>query len=200
MALLQPIQAGEDGCEYQSFKGMGLELSLFIAHLTGSALYTDCPSDWRQLHEHTSAVDVEGLGSHLDLISNKLSSLVFPVEANPRINCEIRRSGRLGRIRRIFRRIWTTAMAQNSGSDTTETVQKLAEDLDRACARTVHEWDKPFDSVGRSERYNQRFEVSAPRSGFNMQSVHRLLIATGHTNYIESIPLALFSRRSDCNL
>ena len=55
LALLQSVEDGPEGGQLQTLRSINLEMALFLAQLTGSALYTDQSVHWRLLHEHTSA-------------------------------------------------------------------------------------------------------------------------------------------------
>ena len=191
-ALLQPVSADKDGEELQVMRGMNLELALFVAHLTGSAIYTDAPAAWRQLHEHTSAAADVGQRSQWAPLAEKLASLTLTIEANPLINLEIRKAGKLGRMRRAFRRIWNTMLTQGEGADVDEIAKQLAGRLENASVKAGIEWDTCSTATSLSAQFRQRIELSAPGAGFNMNSVHRLLVTFGRTNYIESVPIALF--------
>ena len=189
-ALLQPVQPDKDGGELQVMRSMNLELALFVAHLTGSAIYTDAPSDWRQLHEHTSAATDVGQPSQWTPLTEKLASLPFTIEADPLINLETREAGKLGRMRRVFRRIWHTALTQGGNADLDEIAKQLAISLATANVKAAIEWDTCSTTAGPSVRFRRHIELSVPGAGFNLNSVHRLLITSGRTNYIESVPLA----------
>ena len=191
-ALLQPVSADKDGEELQVMRGMNLELALFVSHLTGSAIYTDASAYWRQLHEHTSAAVDVGQRSQWAPLAEKLLSLTLTTEANPLINLEIRKAGKLGRMRLVFRRIWNTVLTQGRDADVDEIAKQLAASLENASVKAGIEWDTCSTTTGPTERFRRRIELSAPGAGFNMDSVHRLLITSGRTNYIESVPIALF--------
>ena len=191
-ALLQPIPAGKDGGECQMFRSISLELALFIAHLTGAAIYTDEPSSWRQLHEHTSVTTDVGQRSQWAPLAEKLESFTFAIEANPLINWEIRRAGKLSRMRRVFRNIWHTALTQGEDSDVDGIAKQFTASLEHARVKADIEWDTCSTTASPSARLRQRIKLSAPRAGFSMNSVHRLLITSGRTKYAESIPIALF--------
>ena len=194
-ALLQPVPAGEDGREFQTLRSISLESALFVAHLTGAAIYTDEPASWRQLHEHTSAVEDAGRASQWEPLAEKLTSLKFTVEANPLINLEVRISEKLVRVRRVFRRIWDTALAQGKDADLYEIAGELAMSLEKANVKAGIEWNTCNTTTGPSARFRQHIEFSAPAAGFDVNSVHRLLITFGSTNYIKSLPIALFINR-----
>ena len=191
-ALLQPVLVGKDSGEYQVFRGMSLELALFVAHLTGSAIYTDAPSDWRQLHEHTSTAADVGHRSQWAPLAEKLASLIFTIDANPLINLEIRNAGKLGRMRRVFRRIWNTVLTQGEDADVDEIAKQLAASMENASIKAGIEWDTCSTTTSPPARFRRRIEFSVPIAGFNVKGVHRLLITSGRKNYIESVPIALF--------
>ena len=191
-ALLQPVTAGENAGEFQVYRGMSLELALFIAHLTGSAIYTDESAAWRQLHEHTSAAANVGQRSQWAPLAEKLASLIFTIETNPLISLETRKAGKLARTRRVFRRIWNTVLTQGEDADVDEIVKQLAISLENASVRAGIEWNTCSASTGPSARFRRGIELSAPSAGFNMNSAHRLLVTFGRANYIESVPIALF--------
>ena len=191
-ALLQPVKGDEDGEELHVMRGINLELALFVAHLTGSAIYTDEPAYWRQLHEHTSASTDAGQRSQLAPLAEKLASLTFTIEANPLISLETRKAGKLGRMRRVFRRIWNMTLTQGEDADVDEIAKQLAISLENASVKADIEWNTCSTTTGLSARFRRRIELSAPGAGFNMNSVHRLLITFGRANYIESMPIALF--------
>ncbi|WP_428097950.1 DUF4238 domain-containing protein [Candidatus Rariloculus sp.] len=191
LALLQPIQDPTGGGELQVFRSMNLELAMFIAQLTGATIYTDDPSFWRQLHKHTSAASNAAQRSRWTPLIEKIESLTFAIEANPLINLETRHSGKLGRIRRVFRRMLNAALTHDENADMEEIAEQLAGSLERAGVRTSIEWDTCTTTTGPSNRLRRLITFSAPDTGFHMNSVHRLLITSGRTNYIQSVPIAL---------
>ena len=191
-ALLQPLPTSEEGGELQVFRSMNLELALFLAHLTGSAIYTDEAACWRQLHEHTSATgDPEQLSQWAPLIE-KLESLEVTIESNPYINWEIRNSGKLGRMRRVFRSVWSAAQTQRASAHLNEIAIQLVRRLELAGINAEREWDTCSTATEPSMRLKRHFELSAPATGFSMNSVHRFLITAGRANHIELVPIALF--------
>ena len=192
LALLQPISGGEGGAELQILRGMSLELALFVAHLTGAAIYTDERGSWRQLHEHTGAATESGRRSRWAPLSEKLTSLTLAFEADPQINGEIRSSGKLGRVRRIFRQIWSAMPMQGDGVDVKATATRLAAALESASERAGMEWDACDAESGPPARFRGRFVCSAPEKGFRLNSVYRHLITSGRTNYLSSVPIAFF--------
>ena len=191
-ALLQPLMAGREGGDLHPISpGMSLELSLFVAHLTGSAIYTDQPTEWRQLHEHTSATVNGNQRPYWAPIAETLASRTLPIEGHPLINLEARQAGKSGRMRRIFRHIWNMAVTHGEDSDVAQYAKQIATRLESTSVRAGIEWRACSTRTGPSSRFLRRIELSAPDGGFNMQNVHRLLVTSGRANYIESVPIAL---------
>ena len=196
LALLQPVPRGKDGGEVMILRGINLELALYLGHLTGAAIFTDEPGYWRQLHEHTSAVACVGRRSQWAPLAKKLGNLTLTIETNPLINLETRYTGKLGRVRRAFRHIWNTALTYGEDTQVDEMATTLATNLENASVKATVEWDTCSTTTGSSGRFRRRIEFSG--AGFDMNTVHRLLITSGRTNYTESVPIALFLTLVDC--
>lgn len=192
-ALLQPVTPGEDGGELQALRCMNLELALFFAQLSGSAIYTDELASWRQLHEHASAAKDVAQNFRWAPLAKKLSSLALSIELNPLINLETRNARKLSRVRRVFGRIWNAAMTDTKDVGIDEIERKLANRLGEAYDRDVTEWKActTTTTVGPSARFRRHMDLSAPGTGFATNGVQRLLITFGRTNHLKSVPMAL---------
>ena len=186
LALLQPLS---DGGELQVLRSMNLELALFFAHLTGAAVYTDQQAFWRQLHAQTSAA-TGAPPLRWAPLAQCMSRHTFPIELNPLINLELRAAGKLCRMRRIFRRCWNAALTRRNDADDEAIANELAMYLENAARRSAPEWDLCSTTNGPSARSRLRFELSAPPAGFELNSVHRLLIKSGRDTYLAMVPLA----------
>ena len=193
-ALLQPIQADKGNGKLQVGRGMSLELGLYYAHMTGSAVYTDDLYEWNLLHELESTIEDAGQLSRWVPLGEKLLNHRFRIETNLLINLAARNAGKLVRMRRVFRSILNTIRSQTEDVNVDEGIQNLMSNLKYAITKADIEWDKCCMAPESSSRLYRRIEVSAPNKGFTMNSVHRLLIAFGRTPYRKSVPLALFLR------
>ena len=189
LALLQPLPDGTDGGELQTLRCMNLELVLFLAHLTGAAVYTDQQLFWRQLHEQTGAATA-GRSPRWGHLARCMAQRSFPIELNPLINLEIREASKLCRMRRFFRRCWNAALTPRNVAHDEAIADELATRLENAARRSDPEWDRCDTTTGPSARLRQRFEISAPPDGFDVNSVHRLLVKSGRDTYLPRIPLA----------
>ena len=189
LALLQPLPEGTNGGELQTLRCMNLELALFLAHLTGAAIYTDQQLFWRQLHEQTDAATA-GRGPRWEQLARCMAKRSFPIELNPLINLEIREASKLCRMRRFFRRCWNTALTPRNVDDDDAIADELTTRLENDARQSDTEWSRCDMTTNPSARLQQRFEISAPRSGFDLNSVHRLLLKSGRDTYLPRIPLA----------
>lgn len=191
-ALLQPIQDDKDNGELLVGRRMSLELGLYYAHMTGSAVYTDELYEWNLLHD-SSIADV-GQHSRWAPLGKNVVNLRFRIETNPLVNLEARNAGKLVRMRRVFRRILNSIRTQTEDVNVDKAIQNIVSNLKYAIAKTDIEWDRCCMAPESSSKLHRRIEFSAPNKGFTMNSVHRLLIAFGRTPSRKSIPLALFLR------
>ena len=189
-ALLQPMQAGKDNGELRMLRGMSLEFALFLAYLTGSAIYTDDPAMWRQLHEF--ATTDKDLHSSLPVFTEEFKNTEFTVELNPDIALEIRGAGKFLRMRRVFRKLFRAALSFSNDAQSAEKEEKLARNLKEASSKANTEWQECSTKTGPTMRLRQRMELSAPATGFSMNSIYRLLITFGRRNFIKSVPIGLF--------
>ena len=190
LALLQPLPDRPGAGELQMLRCMNLELALFVAHLTGAALYTDEPLFWRQLHEQTLAA-AAGDSSRWAPLARDMAARSFPVELNPLINLEIRAAGKLCRMRRFFRHCWNAALIPRSAADDEALARELATRLEYAASRSDRQWDRCSTATKPSRRSRCRFELSAPPAGFDVNSVHRLLVKSGRDAHLPRVPLSL---------
>lgn len=186
LALHQPLAPGG---HLQMFKAMNLELAMFLAQLTGSAIYTDEPSFWKQLHAHTSVASGASSPTAWAPVAKTLESLPFTIEVNPATNLDIRRSNTLSPMRDVFRRLWTAAHDPTPPSEVD--IAEIAGALESANAQLSAEWSALI-SPPPSARLTRSLTVALPTNGFWHNAVYRLLIFYGREKYTRATPLAMF--------
>ena len=189
LALLQPLPGKTAGGELQMLRCMNLELALFVAHLTGAALYTNERLLWRQLHEQTAAATARR-SPRWGHLAQSMATRSFTIDLSPLVNLEIREASKLCRMRRFFRHCWNTALTPRNVADDVAIADELLTRLDKAARRSDADWDGCSTTTGPSARLRQHFELSAPQAGFDTNSVHRLLVKSGRQTYLPKIPLA----------
>ena len=189
LALLQPLPDGSDSGVLQMLRCMNLELGLFVAHLTGAALYTDQRLFWSQLHEQTSA-DPDAPSQRWGSLAQYIAGHSFPIELHPLINLEIRKASKVCRMRRFFRRCSNATLTRRNVAADEVLAEELATCLESAARRSASEWDLCSIATGPSKRSRLRFELSSPPAGFDLNSVHRLLVKSGRDTYRRRVSVA----------
>jgi hypothetical protein len=186
LALQQPL---DPGGHLQMFKAMNLELAMFLAQLTGSAIYTDEPSFWKQLHAHTSAVSAPESASPWVPVVGKLQTMSFTIEVNPATNLDVRVSNALSPMREALRHLWTAVRDAAAASETD--IAGIALELETANAQMNAEW-ATVSSPPPSARLSRSLIAALPTNGFWHNAVYRLLIFFGREKYTRATPLAMF--------
>lgn len=186
LALLQPIEPGEAGAQARIIKGYGLEAAMFLAALTGSAIYTDMKVHWQQLHQYTSAVDpAQAINAWRQLLDTA-KAITFPIELDWRASFDARGAGKFGEMRATMRRI-AEAIREGSGA---ALAPELASQLSQAAEAIRREWEMSSSTT----RLDGRLEISVPRCGFERNDVRRLLLTFARAKDIRPIQAAFFIR------
>jgi len=191
LALLQPAVPGEAGAELQILKGMNLELAMFVAHLTGSIIYTDSPTQWNQLLRHAKRQnDSDGTSPWLSVV-HAIQETSLITELNPEINLELRRAGSLGQIRRVLRQTFNAVLTAQ-GDVAKQVSAELARRLRTAAIRAEGEWHGCTTTIVPSLRVRRRMKLSVPANGFELTTAHRLLVAFGRTSNLGPVSVGVF--------
>lgn len=190
-ALLQPMTPGNGGGQLRIMKGFNLELAMFLAELTGSAIYTDLPLHWQHLHAHTSAVNAPQLASVWAPLVERIQTIDFTLESNPQVSLHIRMAGKLGNVRNVFRRIGNAVRVQNEKTDAKGIVKQLEGELQRAEENIRREWQASGSTSAPSMRFQRHVEISVPMGGFERNTVRRLLLTFGRAKHIQGMPMAM---------
>jgi len=192
LALLQPMIPGEKGGQYQIWHlSPNLELGLFLAQITGSAIYTDVQHRWNELQDSVDSMGGSLQSSPWELLAKPFAGLEFIFEANPAVNLEIRRSGRMGTVRNVFRRIGTAIQTQDEPTHIASVAEHLVQELNRAHVQANKDWAALAAPNGPTQRFKGKVDVTFPSGGFGRNTVHRLLVSFGGTHYSRSVPMAM---------
>ena len=187
-ALLQQTQSGEDGAQAQIYKGLGLESTLYLANLTGSAICTDLEVHWRQLHQYVAVVPGPQQNGSWAPVVDAAKSLSLPIELNFITPFEARRNGAFNEIRSVFTDVFKATFGE---IDPTE-AERLAQALTSASSMVSKEWD----SIPTTFRLRGHLELSIPQGGLKHSDITRLLLTYGRSKGDTQIPMACFLRTS----
>lgn len=191
LALLQELPPGEEGAQLQTIKGFNLEVSLFLAKLTGAVIYTDTQIHWKHLHAHTSARGGRTPAAWMPLVE-KVNSVHFMLDGNPVANFERRMAGSFKGMRATWREMASSIWAQSGKPVPKKAVKALVREFDTAKSRMRREW-KAFSSTDASlPAFQGRVELSIPEQGFERTTVQRLLLTHGRAKKVAPTPMAMF--------
>jgi hypothetical protein len=119
---------------------MSLELALFLAQLTGSAVYTDNPAQWKHLHAHALSAEARRQSSAWGPLVQQIRKIDFTLESSPQALIGIRLSVKLRATRNTLRKIWQTLRLQGLVINTAGAVQELLHDLTAAEELMGKQW------------------------------------------------------------
>lgn len=184
LALLQPMELGQDNAQLKIVKGFNLEVALFLAGLTGAFVYTDMLLHWRHLHEHTRAGSTPQTNASWSPLTDAIKTITFPMQYDINKLMKNRLSGgQSGSIRSLITRL-LGSMLDNS---TPASLNSMVTQLDSAVKRMQQKWqEQSFESV-----LDVQFEFSVPTAGFENNAVRRLIVTFGRAKDIRIVPIAM---------
>lgn len=181
MALLQPLPA-EGGGQVLAMKGFSLEVALYLAAMTGSAVYTDMLTHWDHLHQQTSAATAGSLGRPS---LEAWERIVLPFEIGISEVLADRSAEAFKAVRAALRA--TAAAVREAPSSNTDML--IADQASIASAAVV----------GASARERNglvvkgRMKISAPAAGFERPDVTRLLLNFGAAAPSANVVMSIFA-------
>lgn len=182
LALLQPFKPGKEHSQLLLIPCAPLELSLFMAQVTGAAVFTDFPFFWRQMNAATQAQPTATYWlpfTHLtDQLSFQLADDLFEIH-------RLRTSIDLADFRSVFRKVSSLLIAPQG--DIAGQIEQLAIDTERASLTARECSAKDCPTV-----FTRRLRIAIPEDGFAYAAVQRHVLTYGHERALKAVPLALF--------
>lgn len=203
LAVLQDVKPGEENGQYMvSHVGPNLEMTLFLAQLTGSLTYSDMPHKWREIlaaDDTSRSVEGEQFSEFERTLSRKF--LVFGRIA-PEVALQMRILPRLARFRSAIRSLWAMKV---SGYTDWKDSEKVRIELDKAIRSLPVDWEtirnKDRKAKSRFAAMNPIeawFDWRLPSAGFGINTAYRLLLThSGRNDYLSSLPMAIFVRYAE---
>lgn len=182
-ALLQPLEPGEEGAQLQCLKGYCLESAMYLASLTGSAIYTDAKAQWQQLHTHAQQGDRAENAAWTPVVES-LRAIEFPININAQVVYEALQAGRVVSMKAVLRRFAEAVQQSGDGPQPDQIAQQFA----KASQVMQGEWGGMEDALCIAGHV----ELSVPAGGFERNEVRRLLLTFGRAKSVRSIPFAMF--------
>lgn len=185
-ALLQDDIHSEKGGQFIMIHlAPNFEISLFLSQITGSILLTHSDSRWKEITDSQykensiSTYAWQGLTDYID-------NLQHSVNLNCEATFDLRNSGKLGRIRKILKKIYFLIQEENSITNS-HLIKKLINEYSDAYQLDMKEikFDKQYEA-------KSKFQFLIPRGGIVHNNVQRLLISSSNQTYLKNLPMAMF--------
>jgi Protein of unknown function (DUF4238)/SEC-C motif len=184
LALLQRMEPGQDNAQLKIVKGFNLEITLFLAGLTGAFVYTDMLLHWRHLHEHTRAGSEAHSNEAGSPVTEAIKAIIFPMQYDVNNLMEDRLSGgQSGSIRSLVTRLLGSMVDYS----TPARLNPMVTQLDSAVKRMHQKWKDQYSEF----LLDMKFEFSVPAAGFENNAVRRLIVTFGRANDIRIVPIAM---------
>jgi hypothetical protein len=193
LALLQPINP--DG-ELQMTRGISLEVALFIAQLTGSAIYTDLDEYWQQLQAHAMAAGTMPDPRCAPIVEG-LRTVSLTVDGDPNTIRQLRWSDQWEATRDAMRRAFNATRQLGEAPIQRAIMEKLARDVQQSAHKMKSSWRDLEASSQYLSQMRYHIHSSFPRGGFWHRTVQRLLITFGRPKYDSTVWLAMRIKRDD---
>jgi len=196
LALIQPLEAGKDGGQLQVLRGINFELAMFLAQLTGAAIY----SDQRLTEEDLAAArnPNDSAAPTGDAVERVLP-LSLALEVNPEETSEARESMSSETFRTAMRTLWKAALSHLESPQPAPIAEALRE-LEELRSTAPDSNRDEAASTQRSETSKLIFDIDAriiiPPNGYGLNAVRRFLVTFGGRRHIKAIPLAILFGRA----
>ncbi len=172
-----------------------------MAQITGAFIYTDNQHRWNEVTGAINDIFGESYVSPWETLGNAIADLDFTFESNPIMNLQLRRAGKFGQYRKMWRKIYLSIKNEQDVSRIAMVSQSLADELKEIHTKAKSEWDsvqKEFKNEKNIPIESNQFHLNGkihcriPSTGFGLNNVHRLLLSYGGNDYSRSVPMAMF--------
>lgn len=193
LALIQPVKPGKDGGQLQQFRSTNFELALFLAQLTGAAIYTDQKSTTNDLLAATTPASAPQASTGREAIEHGLRLRII-IDDAPKSTLARRDASTSTAFRGALRGLLTASLS--AGEHSSQAVSGAIIELDQAANALLAE-GAPAEA---DDTCNAIFDIDAtisvPSAGYGLNAAQRFLIAFGRRNHIAVVPLALMFGRA----
>jgi len=193
LALIQPLKSGKDDGQLQQFRSTNFELALFLAQLTGAAIYTDQKSTTNDLIAAITPASVHQASTGRETIEHGLRLRII-IDDGPKSTLVRRGASTSTAFRSALRGLLTASLS--AGEHANQIVSRAIIELDRT-ANALLAAGAPAEA---DETCNAVLEIDAtiaiPSAGYSLNAARRFLIAFGRRKHLAVVPLALMFGRA----
>lgn len=191
LALIQPLATGKEGGQLMVMRGVNFELALFLAQLTGAAIY----SDQRLTREDLGAARLPPVDGGAG--ADQVLSLQLALALHPETIQVAREAATSRAVRASLRALFAIGLAEGDAADRARVEAALV------AVREAADADLPA-ARGRAEltgRYEDTmFKIDArllvPPDGYGLTAVRRFLVAFGRRRHLGAVPFAILFGRA----
>ncbi|UVE18190.1 DUF4238 domain-containing protein [Pseudomonas sp. LS44] len=177
LALLQPVEQSQ----LMVCRCSPLEFSMFMAQVTGAAVYTDLPVFWRQLN---AAAQAGPSAACWERFTAATEQLPFALPDDHQQALQLRTADTFLDVRRVFRSLLGTLIAPEG--DVAVQAEQLALEAEEAFAAAQERWRTEI-----SPGFALRLRLSVPEGGAAYAPAQRLVLTYGPDNALQTVPMAL---------
>lgn len=159
-----------------------LEMTLFLAQVTGSVIVTDSDSRWRQienLQRHNSDISL----NPWDKVNNLINKLEFVSNIYPEVANTYRENKKFIKIRNDIREILCVIYKNNDPIDEYF--------VNFMIKRFSDNYKKISKIVNAKENYKTKMKLLIPKGGIVNNNVQRLLIKSGAEDYLSCVFISI---------
>lgn len=190
LGLIQSLVMGEEGGQLQAFKSTNFELALFIAQLTGSAIYADQQFTKGELASAQVPSSIPSDGNQQLTLESELG-LRFILDGDPAAMERVRNLPVSRAFRRAVHDLWNAAIEQPESSNVSAPADALRQ-VERAASATVScEQSSGSGEESAAAVLDIDASVVVPPRGYSRNAAQRFLITFGRGRYIRAVPLAI---------
>lgn len=192
-ALIQPLAEGKDNGQLLTMRGMNFELALFLAQLTGAAVY----SDQVVTRDNLEAARLPPTDGSKTI--DRTLPIVLTLDLNPDKSYTARANQPAQTFRVALRALQTATLAQGDSTNR-PTMDTALGDVKNAASVIIQVEQESAAAVGDGGTRNTAIEVDAhliiPSNGYGLTSVRRFLVAFGRRRHTNTTPFAILFGRA----
>jgi hypothetical protein len=191
LALIQPLATGKDGGQLMVMRGVNFELALFLAQLTGAAVY----SDQRLTREDLSAARLPPADGSAG--ADQVLPLQLALALHPETIRAAREAATSLAVRASLRALFATGLAQGDAADRAAAEEALVA-VKEAADAALPVARGPAEPTGKYEDAVFEFDARllVPPNGYSVTAVRRFLVAFGRRRHLRAVPFAILFGRA----
>lgn len=192
LTLLQDDVYGKHGGQLTKVNmSPNFEMSLFISQITGSILLTDNTFRWKEI-TNSQYKESGMIIYNWESLSTCINNTSYILWANPETTFNLRSSGKLVQMRKVFAKIVSLIQEKEKPSEDDTSIKNLTNEYTKAHNIAAKEFSKE-----NKDSFTCKFNCIIPKGGIVHNNVQRILLTSGSDNYLKSVPMAIFIEYSN---